>query len=112
MFGLINGRVYVVIAVITSGLLYAIEFFDKNDVTVNWLNSQMTQAAGSGLGRAASGLIAKPLIFAIDGPAGAILGGLLWPVLLLWMLLLLLLLSFSFIAPGIFKARCTASVDC
>ncbi|MDQ7027402.1 MAG: hypothetical protein Q9P44_17800 [Anaerolineae bacterium] len=112
MFGLISGKVYVFIALITSALLYAVEFFDKNEVVVNWLNEQMTRASGSGLGRAASGFIAKPLIFAIDDPVGAVLGGLLWPFLILWLLFLVLLLTFSFIAPGIFKARCAASADC
>jgi hypothetical protein len=112
MFGLINARVYAVIAVITAAILYAIDYFDKNEAAVGWLTDQMTAASGSGLGRAISGLIVKPLIFTMDGPVGAILGGLLWPLLLVWFVLLLLVLSFAFIAPGVGQARCAASAGC
>jgi hypothetical protein len=112
MFGLIDAKVYTVISLITAALLYAIEFFDKGEVAVGWLQAQEVAASGSGLGRAIAGLIARPLIFAIDGPIGAVLGGLMWPVLLLWLILLILLLAFAFIAPGIFKARCAAAAGC
>ena len=112
MFGLIDAKAYAVIGLITSALLAAINFFDKNEVAVNWLQAQQAAASGSGLGEAISGLIAVPLIFAIDNPIGIFLGGLLWPVLLLWLILLMVLLAFAFIAPGIFKARCTAAAGC
>ena len=112
MLGLINARVYAVIGLLTAAILYAIEYFDKNEVAVTWLRDQEIAASGSGLGRAIAGLIARPLIYAIDGPIGAFLGGLLWPVLLVWLILLVVLLAFAFIAPGIFKARCTAAAGC
>jgi hypothetical protein len=112
MFGLIDAKVYAVISVITAALLYAIEFFDKGEAAKTWLQAQMAAASGSGLGSAIAGFIAQPLIFVIDGPIGAVLGGLLWPVLMVWLILLMLLLAFAFIAPGIFKAKCTASAGC
>jgi hypothetical protein len=112
MLGVIDTKVYVVIGLITAALLLAVNYFDKGEVAVGWLQQQELAASGSGLGRAVAGLIARPLMFALDNPAGAILGGLLWPVLLLWLVLLVLLLAFAFIAPGIFKARCTASAGC
>ena len=112
MFGLISAKVYVVVAIITAGLLYAIDYFDKGEAAVGWLNSQMAQASGTGIGRALSGLVAKPLIYAIDGPIGAVLGGLLWPLLIVWLLLLIVLLAFTLLSGGVGQAGCAASASC
>ena len=112
MFGLIDAKVYAVLSLITAAILYAIEYFDKGEVAKTWLQAQMGAASGSGLGSAIAGFIAQPLIFVIDGPLGAVLGGLLWPLVLVWLILLMLLLAFAFIAPGIFKARCAAAAGC
>jgi hypothetical protein len=56
--------------------------------------------------------IVRPLIFAIDGPVGAILGGLLWPMVLAWLILLVLLLIFAIIGPGVTTTTCSISSGC
>lgn len=109
MFGLIDAKVYAFISLITAALLAAINFFDQSEVARTFLESQAAQAQGSGLGSAVANFVVRPLIFAMDNPAGHIIAGLLWPVLVLWLLLLVLLLTFAFIAPGIFRARSTIS---
>jgi len=112
MFGLIDGKVYAFLSLITTAILYAIDSFDKQEVVRTFLVQQAYYAQGSGLGHAAANLIVQPLIFAVDNPFGAILGGLLWPLLVVWLLLLLLLLGFAIIAPGVFRAKCTISTAC
>ena len=112
MLGLIDTKVYLAVGLITAALLFAIDFFDKNEAVVGFLRDQATRAQGSGLGTAVANFIVRPLIFAVDGPVGAVLGGLLWPVLLLWLLLLVVLLAFGFLAPGIFRANCSFNASC
>ena len=67
-----NAKIYVVVGIITSLLLYAIEFFDRNEVVKAWLTAQENKAAAFGLGRAVAGFIVRPVIYMIDGPIGAV----------------------------------------
>ena len=112
MFGLITPKVYAFVALCTSAMLYGINWLDRNEALVGFLNKQVTRASTSGLGSAIAKLIVKPMIFAVDTPAGAVVGGLLWPMALLWLLLFVLLMMFSFLAPAMGKARCGFSADC
>lgn len=112
MLTLITPKVYAFIAVVTSGILYGIDWLDRNEAFVGFLERQITRAATSGLGPSIGKLIIKPMIFAIDGPAGAITAGLLWPLALLWLLLFVLMLMFSIMAPAIGKATCGFSSNC
>ena len=112
MFGIINTKVYMFLTLITTALLYAIDFFDKQEVVKTFLLAQGSTAQAAGFYRAGANLIVRPIVYAIDNPIGAILGGILWPVLFVWILLLVVLMTFAVIAPGFKTGLCVADSGC
>jgi hypothetical protein len=112
MFGFVDAKVYAFVALITTGLLWLINFLDKGEFVKGFLLGQATRAAGSGFGSAMTNFVVRPLVFAVDNWIGAAIAGVLWPLMIVWLLLLVLLLAFAFIAPGVFTARCSFSVTC
>jgi hypothetical protein len=112
MFGIINTRVYMFFMLITTIMLYAIEMFDKHEVVKTWLLHQSVRAQAAGMGAAVANLIVKPMVYAVDSPIGAVVGGILWPILFVWLILLVVLMAFTVIVPGIVTALCTADSGC
>lgn len=112
MFGIIDTKVYLVLSFITTIMLYTIDMFDKNEVVKTFLLDQGNQAQMAGLASSAANLIVRPLIYAIDNPIGAVVGGILWPILFIWILLLVVLMTFVVIAPGFKVGLCVADSGC
>jgi hypothetical protein len=112
MFGIINTKVYMLFTILTTLLLYAIDFFDKHEIVKTYLLSQGSLAQSAGFHWAGANLIVRPLVYAIDNPIGAVVGGILWPVLFVWILLLFVLMTFAVIAPGVKTGLCVADAGC
>lgn len=81
-------RTYFLIAIIVGVLLYVIGMFFSADI-VNWANRQ--QARANSAGQSAIGtVVMEPIKFAVGGSeVGAVVGGLLWPAVPIWLLLIL-----------------------
>ena len=112
MFGIINTRIYMFFTLVTSFALYAIDVLDKNEVIKEWLLYQSVRAQAAGMGTAIANLIVRPLAYAVDNPIGAVVGGILWPMLFLWLILLIVLMAYTVLVPGIATALCTADSGC
>jgi hypothetical protein len=112
MFGIINTKVYLFFSFITTVLLYAIDTFDKQEIVKTWVLHQSVRAQAAGMAAALANFIVRPLAYAVDNPIGAVVGGILWPVLFAWFLLLIVLLAFTLIVPGLATALCTADSGC
>ena len=112
MFGIINTRVYMFFCLITSIALHAMDVLDKNEVVKEWLLHQSVRAQGAGMGAAIANFIVLPLAYAVDNPIGAVVGGILWPVLFLWFMLLVVLMAYTVIVPGVAAGMCTADAGC
>jgi hypothetical protein len=107
MFSLITPRVYVFIALCTSGALYLISILDTNRAIASFVRSQTSIASRSGLGNAISSFIGEPIARAFSEPLWAIIAGVAWPLGLLWFLLFSFMLVFAFIAPAFDSAADT-----
>jgi hypothetical protein len=112
MFGIINTRVYMFFTLITTIVLHMMNVFDKNEVLTSWLLHQSIRAQAAGMGAAVANLVVRPLAYAVDSPIGAVVGGILWPVLFVWLILLVVLMAFTIIVPGIVTALCAADSNC
>lgn len=100
MLGAISARVYIIIAVITAGSLYAVQLFDQNEFAAGFIQDQASSAS-SVLPNAIVQLIAGPMEWAFTSPIGAIMAGLFWPLGFLWIFLFVVMQVFAFIAPGL-----------
>lgn len=99
--GFLNFRAYLAVGVVTGVLLYALGTLIGSDVAT-FINSFRADAISAGIGRNIAGLVADPLIWVFSGePLAAILGGLLWPVVLGWFILFVLFVIISFILAGV-----------
>jgi hypothetical protein len=84
-------RTYLLIALVFGGILYLVHVFFGPDI-VNWAQSQRFQAQIRGQ-NAIGVIVMDPIIFVLGvSPWGAIVGGLAWPVVILWVILTPLLL--------------------
>ena len=112
MFGVIDTKVYLFIAIITTPILYVIDLLDKHEIVRDFLLQQSTNAQLAGMPEAMANLIVVPLVFMVDNPIGAIVGGLIWPVLLFLIFALVVIMAYSVLFPGLLKALCTADSRC
>lgn len=84
-------RVYVLVAFFFGAMLFAISTFLDAEI-LNWIRGQQAQATAVGQ-RAIGVIITEPVIFVIgERPLGPIIGGLLWPLVIVWIVLIPLLL--------------------
>lgn len=107
MFSLITPRVYVFIALCTAGTLYLIGLLDSSRTIAGFIRAQTAIAARNGLGSAVSGFIGEPIALAFSDPTWAVIGGIAWPLALLWFVLFCFMLVFAFIAPSLGMAADT-----
>ena len=112
MFGVIDTKVYLFLTIITTAILYAVEVLDKNELVRDFLLQQSLNAQLAGLPKALANFVVIPLIFTIDNPIGAIVGGLVWPVVLFWVISLVVIMAYSVLLPGLMTALCTADAGC
>lgn len=100
MLSLLTGRTYIIIAVVVAGMLYLLSLIDPGGSIAGFFSGVGAQASAAGLPSQMVNFVIFPLEFAFSGEiAGVILGGLLWPLGLVWLLLLVLLVVAGFILP-------------
>ena len=98
MFGMSN-RNYLIVGVLIGGLCYLINLFALAGV-MNFLDVQAGAAAAAGLPPGIVNLVIEPMRFAFSGVVGAVIAGIIWPLLLFWVVLLLILIVLGFFGPG------------
>jgi hypothetical protein len=84
-------RTYLLIAVFFAAILYLINLFFASNI-VSWATTQQLRAQAAGQ-NAIGVIVTEPIIFvASNGPVGAIIGGLAWPAVIIWLIFIPLLL--------------------
>lgn len=102
MFGIINARVYAIIAIAVGGVLVAIAYFDTNQASGTFFRS-IAGDARPFLGGTVTDFIFQPLVLVVTDIYWAAGAGLLWPVLIIWVLLFLIGLGATIVGPAISK---------
>jgi hypothetical protein len=99
--GVISGRVYLIIAIAIFAMLLAVQLLGGSAGMVDFLNTVKINAANAGLGATVADFVLVPIIWVFEtqyyGPA---VGGLLWPIAVVWLFLFVIVWIFSLIAPG------------
>ena len=81
-------RLYLFIALIVGGLVYLTSMFFGDDIIV-WANREMVRADIAGVS-AVGTIVMEPIRFVMQqGTLGAIIAGLLWPAVPVWLILIL-----------------------
>jgi hypothetical protein len=93
MFTLLSAKNYVIIAIFFAVILYVIQLTVGEDFA-NWAEDQQPKAAVSGSVVNAYGtVVTEAIIFVMtQNIVGAVVGGLMWPFVILWLILTPLLL--------------------
>lgn len=100
MLGPISVRMYVVIALITSAVLYLIQRVDNAE----WLSKfifDMGLIADRVLPTTLVQAITVPLRWGVTEPLGALMIGIFWPIGALWLLVFLLMITYGYIGPAL-----------
>ena len=81
-------RIYLLIALVIGGLVYLTSLFFGDEI-IAWANREMIRANSAGV-NAVGTIVMEPIRFVMhQGALGAVLAGLLWPAVPLWLLLIL-----------------------
>jgi len=105
MFAWLNWKSYSMIAIGFGLFIYVIGFFAAPPM-ISFLLRIDRAAQSGGLGGTIVGLVIDPLVYGLQNPlVGAIVGGLFWPLLLLWIILVLLLMIIAFVGGGLNRAE-------
>lgn len=109
MFGWLNTRSYIVIAVVVALLLYGMSLLPSLGASLNTLIFNFKIGAeASGLSGGVTNFIYEPMRLVFEGNLVAcIMAGLLWPLALLWIILAFLMMIISVLGPGVGAARGT-----
>lgn len=100
MFALISFRAYIGIGVVVGIIVYLIGLVAGPQV-VNFFTQLEATALVNGVSPFIATMVLGPFIFAFSEPLfGAILAGLLWPLILVWLVLLFLVLIISAFMGG------------
>ncbi len=100
MLSLLTGRSYIIIAIIVGGLLYLLSLIDTSRAIAGFFTTMGVQAQNAGMPAQVVRFVVAPLEIAFGGELiGVVLGAVLWPLGLIWLLLVVLLLILSFLAP-------------
>lgn len=102
--GVISFRAYLVIAFIVAAVIYLLGLVADDNI-VAFLLDIRGDATRAGMASVITNFVIEPLrlIFSGDLP-GAIVGGILWPLLAVWGILFVLVAIFSFVGPGMGEA--------
>ena len=105
---LLSLRNYLAVSAVVAIILYLIQLvggatFEKALVSLN------SSARGAGMAQFLADAMTEPIRIVVtpNSPLAAILGGLLWPMLLLWLLLLVFVVFYSVLARGLGTAATT-----
>lgn len=101
MFGVLNFRVYLIIAFFVGAICFATAYFDSNQTVASFFTEIGDTAAQFGLGNAIANVVVQPIAFAFSDIYWAIAAGVLWPLLVIWFILFLVVLGFSIFGPAI-----------
>lgn len=105
MFGLMSMRIYLVIGGVVSVLFYGLSLIAGQAIR-GFIEQTRLEALRAGLAPFITDAVAEPMRLVFSGDLiPAIVGGMMWPIVLLWILLLLIMLIFAFIAPGVSGVR-------
>jgi hypothetical protein len=108
--GLIHWRTYVLIALGVAGLIFFLGSVTPiaDQYIIPSVVSMGNRAVSVGMARPIADLIVQPVVAALDnGPIAALIAGILWPFIALWVLLLVLLFFFSVIGSSFDRAADT-----
>ena len=105
MFGTMSTRSYIIIAVVCVIVFLLLGLIAKDGIAT-FVEQTRVDAIAAGLAPFLADAIAVPVRLAFSGEIlPAVIAGLLWPLVLLWVILLLVMLIFAFILPGVGAAR-------
>lgn len=98
MFGL-SMRAYIVIGVAVGVIIYLMGLVAGEPI-VQFFTEIRSNALANGISLAIATIIVDPFIFAFSNPLGAILAGLLWPLIIVWFVLLFLIIIIAAFSSG------------
>ena len=103
--GLVSLRNYLAISVVVAIILYGTQLL-AGEMFVKALVSLNQSARAAGMARVLADAMTEPVKIAVtpNSPLGAIVGGLLWPMLGLWILLLVFVVFFTVLGRGFSQA--------
>jgi len=100
MLGAINLRVYIGIGIVVGIIVYLIGLVGGPQV-VQFFTQIESTALANGVAPSITTLILGPFIFAFSEPLfGAIMAGLLWPLIVVWFVFLFLIIIISAFTSG------------
>jgi hypothetical protein len=100
--GFFSLRNYLIIAVVVAIILYIIQLL-AGQMFVTALVNLNQSARGAGMAKVLADAMTEPVKIAVtpNSPLGAIVGGLLWPMLGVWILLLVFVVFFTVLGRGL-----------
>lgn len=106
--GLLSLRNYLAISAVVAIILYIIQLI-AGTTFVNAMESLNRNARAAGMAQILADGLTEPVkaVITPNSPLGAIAGGLMWPMLLLWMLLLVGVVFFTVLGRGLGTAATT-----
>ncbi len=106
--GLLSLRNYLIISAVVAGIIYLLQLVAGTFLS-NGMRSLNLAARGAGMAAALADAITEPIriVFTPNSPLGAIAGGVLWPMLALWIMLALAVFFFAILGRGFNQAANT-----
>lgn len=106
--GLLSLRNYLAISAVVAILIYIIQLL-AGTTFVNAMVSLNRSARSAGMAQVLADAMTEPvrIIVTPNSPLGAVVGGLLWPMLLLWLILLVFVVFFTVLGRGLGQAATT-----
>lgn len=106
--GLLSLRNYLAVSAVVAIILYITQLI-AGTTFVNALVSLNRAARSAGMAQILADAMTEPVkaVITPNSPLGAIAGGLLWPMLLLWLILLVFVVFFSVLGRGLGQAATT-----
>jgi|GEM_PF-6651643 len=103
LFGVISGRAYAVIAICVAAILGAIAYFDgmQGSGQLGSFFRDIAADARPFLGGTIADFIFQPFVLVFTNIYWAIGAGLLWPVIILWVIFFLVGLGATLIGPAL-----------
>ena len=100
MFGLISFRAYIAVGVVVGIIIYLVGLVAGPQVA-QFFSQLQANAIANGVDPTITTLVMGPFIFAFTEPIfGAIIVGVFWPLILVWLVLLFLLMILSAFSAG------------
>lgn len=106
--GLTNLRNYLAVSAVVAIVIYIVQIL-AGAMMANAMQNLNQAARSAGMAQALADAITEPIraVIAPNNPIGAIAGGLLWPLLGLWIILALAVFFFAILGRGFNQAAST-----